>query len=64
MLRLLLILCLFTTGQNYELVYRRECLTAVALSDHAECRGPDKAHLVCTGLIVTAKLDCEILHAK
>ena len=64
MLRLVLILCLFATPQNYELQYRRECLTAVALSDHAECRGTDKQHLVCTGLIITAKADCETLHVK
>jgi hypothetical protein len=63
MLRSLLILCLFTTAQNYELQYRRECLTTIALSDHAECHGPDKQHLVCTGLIITAKADCEIFHA-
>jgi hypothetical protein len=42
-------------------VLERGCLVSVALTEHAECSGPDLEHLNCTGLTLTKRVGCEKL---
>jgi hypothetical protein len=48
-------------GGRAELVIPRPCMETVELGDEAECHGPDKGHLKCTGLLLTVKSGCEQL---
>lgn len=47
-----------------ELVIPRLCMETVTLTEHAECHGPDKKHLRCTGLVLTVKAACEQLRVS
>lgn len=39
-------------------------MISVELTETAECSGADLKHLVCTGLLLTKKADCETLRIQ
>lgn len=65
--RLGLVILLVTLGAlaaKPEYVLIRDCMISIELSDRAECKGPDMDHMVCTGVLITKKKNCEMLSAK
>lgn len=64
LIAVLLLLVMDFPRAEPELVFERNCLTAVAMTDHTKCFGPDEKHLSCTGFKVSFDPSCGQWHAK
>ncbi|HEY7616859.1 MAG TPA: hypothetical protein VH744_08655 [Terriglobales bacterium] len=54
----------FAETASVEIVIPRACMEGVALSADTECRGADRGHLLCTGMVLTVKSGCEVVRVR
>ena len=50
------------TVQRVELVLPGRCIQAMKPGKNFECKGPDKEHMLCRGIMLTYKADCAEVH--
>lgn len=60
-------ICLVTlasaqTVQRVELVLPGRCIETMRPGKNFECKGPDKEHMICRGIMLTYRADCAEVH--
>lgn len=60
-LTVFLIVLLCGGEQHVDLVIKRPCISNIAMGSDFECRGPDKNHLLCKGIVLTYTPSCAML---
>jgi hypothetical protein len=48
--------------QRVELVLPGRCIESMKPGKNFECKGPDKDHMLCRGIMITYKADCAEVH--
>lgn len=54
----------FAEPAGVEIVIPRACMEGVSLSEDTECRGADRGHLLCTGMVLRVKSGCEMVRVR
>ena len=59
---LVTVLAVAQRAQRVELVLSGRCIETIERGRNFECRGPDKDHMACRGIVLTYKPSCAQLH--